>query len=173
MVALISLLVNDMTCHPWRIIFLANLVGKIIQLSPQSAGSEDLTLAVSKLAIAVMTLSKEKSEETLISLQKQLCDYLVRSGMYNEALNAFQPAASVCKERWSSLVSDWVKVKKRANLAGVKTVASRWESYVRFVVQNRVWSLALFWMTLWLNSVDIMILAAMNTSLLVYYYYCM
>lgn len=60
-----------------------------------------------------------------MSLLKLLCDCLAKSGDYPAALDVFRALSDSSKDVWQNILPYWVRIKKKANLSGEKSISKR------------------------------------------------
>lgn len=61
----------------------------------------------------------------MLSLRRQLSDWLARRGAFAQALDAFVSLGGLPRSLWGAVVPDWCRIKKMAIKAATVDVTSR------------------------------------------------
>lgn len=72
----------------------------------------------------------------LVLLQRQICDFLVKQSAYTQALNMFGVLSKIPKTQWNCVLTDWIKIKKKARLGADDSIFTRFVLGISHVLEK-------------------------------------
>ena len=66
-------------------------------------------------------------------MQKPICEFLSKQHAFSQCLDMFSVTSKLPRPQWSSVITEWAKIKKKARLSSDTSVVTRYLQQTKFM----------------------------------------